>query len=452
LREVSLSSFQPTSLQPKPLWTTRKYRYAPNRKQNVDSFLSKGALIVFFDYWHFGGFVNKVAPTNMKYEIQTYDLTSRKIDIQTKKKHLKPIKKHKITPFIFSKWGLFHGVTKAQLSRGLTTTIFLQILLGNVFKFNTIISSKSSKIRLIRGGSKLYKDFSSSTSAGEISQGLSILYFESKGYPFCSHFDDFRRDHKVAKNGESPDFVFEKTPKDRILVEAKGSFVAPETASNLKAPLAKALSQLKSWGVKFSPPLKKSYAFAVLLRELEDPFNEESLLAVVDPEETEAPNAANVPPSYVRRVNYSNWLQLMGYNELATIILSDGEHSRAEHTFFAISIAGEQYAIIPLIPVQSENTFDVRRQEATPVDIRYKIFPKLDRFIFVGMRLSVLKELSHLSTRGNLNNITSLETLDQFRDIENDDLINGSIFTDGSVIGEADIHTLDTVNSVRLKF
>ena len=131
-----------------------------------------------------------------------------------------------------------------------------------------------------------------------------------------------------AKKMKAPELVFEKEPGERALVEAKGGFVGEDHLANIKGELAEGLDQLAPWGEQFSPAIKKKYAIGAFLREAGDGHNEESLIALVDPEGREENNASEVPPWAIRRANYAAWLRGMGYLSASQRVSIGGDTRR----------------------------------------------------------------------------------------------------------------------------
>lgn len=136
-------------------------------------------------------------------------------------------------------WRLAHAVKKADCLRQMPFE-FLQHL-GFLLEYLPALDWRRGNLRLLPGVASAYADFAGSSLAGRIGQGVALLFMDARGYSFAAHYP------RVA-GSPGPDFIFEKQSirGDRILVEAKGSFVAPRVQPNIKGTLAEGLDQIST--------------------------------------------------------------------------------------------------------------------------------------------------------------------------------------------------------------
>lgn len=313
-------------------------------------------------------------------------------------------------------WRLAHAVKKADCLRQMPFE-FLQRL-GFFLEHLPALDWRRGNLRLLPGVASAYADFAGSSLAGRIGQGVALLFMDARGYSFAAHYP------RVAGT-PGPDFIFEKhsTTIDRILVEAKGSFVAPTVQPNIKSTLTEGLDQIskaKSLGAR------KSYVVGSFLREHGDPGKEPSLVAFVDPENDQANLSDGTPPDLVLRHNYAAWLDAMNLPYAASDLRARSSRDRPEairlHT---LDLNGTRFGVVPthlIFPDDFDEPFELW-------------WWRNGRFVVAGMPMTILREISRALTDPATPLTIADEISTAFPTAEHDGEFKGSVLRDGSLLG-----------------
>lgn len=332
----------------------------------------------------------------------------------------------------FSGWRLAHAVKKADCLRQ-APYAFAQRL-GFLLEQLPTIDWRRGNLRLLPGIATAYADFTGTSLAGRIGQGLAILLMEELGHTFVAHYPRI-----AGKKG--PDFVFERSDdRTRVLAESKGSFVAPHSQPNIKGVLADGLGQISS-----ADPIgsKKSYAIGAFLREDGDPGEEPSLLAFVDPVVVGKENrSSSPPPDIVLRHNYAAWLDAMGLHYSASDLRSRAIRDTNEAIQLSVvNVDGVRYAVAPL-------------QDPAPwtVDHLMPFWPRRDdRIAVAGLRLSTIEQIRAVLGKPQEMLEIDASVFGSPSDREHDRDFKGSILRDGTLLGSIPVRwLLEQAEEVRL--
>lgn len=322
----------------------------------------------------------------------------------------------------FSGWGLAHAIVKADyLDRRNPTMPGLGFLLqaGNLIDFC------ASPIQLKVGASKALNDFSLTSLAGRVGQGLAILYGHRLGLNFSAHLRTHVESLPIGSPGAKhkgkamADFLFANGNKT-VLIESKGSFTQRENdPTAIKSVLKGALTaQVDPWMGYLQPTPNNGYVVYSCLRETSWA---PSALSVVDPNGDDG-KAADVPFSseYVMRENYGAWLRAMGLSQAAerltrsngTAVEEGFEVQPVDTEFLVYEHEGREFAVV------AERHY-------------------LHRYPFwglpaVGIDVSVLKAISTIIETPGLTLAEQLVNLPSQVDAPQESC---SIFPDGSVLG-----------------
>jgi hypothetical protein len=291
---------------------------------------------------------------------------------------------------------------------------------------------------------------------------------EAAGYAYVDRFTSFRKRAGVLLNLpgakattklKAPDFVVEKTPLNRALVESKGGFVAEGKTANIKGAIAEALDQLAPWGSQFKPAITKKFAIGTFLREPGEADAEPSLMVVVDPEGGQDENASEVPRDAVRRANYAFWLETMGYSTIARG-LARGVPTQYSVKFLVSEFMGTEYAFVPigLAPRSLEETgvVDLLDWPNEPFLSPWRHLENGHADVIVAaLDLSVLKQIGLASASGEADPLLELPdgSFTPAGESRNGDAV-GSRFIDGSFIGSLNPSVLwgKTTRSEAIRF
>ncbi|MCB9972624.1 MAG: hypothetical protein H6847_14030 [Hyphomonas sp.] len=371
----------------------------------------------------------------------------------------KVLKKHaKIRPLPnssvqlgFSAWKLAHAIKKADCARWRANAPLFVSASGFLIENAQLFAWNGEALALNDGASEFLADFSGTSLAGRVAQGMALLFLESKGYSYVGRFEAEWKKRAATQNKawpkgkmKAPDFIAENAQKEWILAESKGGFPKPEGKPNIKGALNEGLSQLDGWDKYITPQPSKSFVVGTFLRESGDISAEKSLLAFVDPEPDEPEDPVEFPRDAVRRANYASWLSLMGFDSSASRLLgSIGEPQR--RTVPVISLAGRNYA------VRIASVSPKFRDPSSP-----DFWHDFDEFLFhphwmfrnglrievMGIDFSVLKILgsrSQAEITQSLLELTPQESSDDQLDAGRGNFY-GSIFSDGTLLGELRIN------------
>lgn len=344
----------------------------------------------------------------------------------------------------FRAWKLAHAIKKADCANHVPSHILFVWSFGFLLEHATVFNWNPNDFRLEDGMSDFYADFSRTSLAGRVGQGMSFLFMEKQGYPFGERFFP----PKPPKKGKSPgkfkipDFRFEDGNGTWSLVESKGSFVSRRTDPNIKGVLNEALIQLGGWGYK------KSFAVGTFLREKSDGRHEPSLLAFVDPEDDETP--PSIPADAIRRGNYADWLYGMGFIDVASDLrFRRIRREQGSISFPKVRLGSEDYVFVILYSRPSPRSddrlhFDWREL----MEWEMRGHPWSSRgitFGIMGIKLSTMHRISESLRSGQEEPMVRLEIAREGPEpewpvfLENDVKVDGSIFLDGTLLGELTI-------------
>jgi hypothetical protein len=369
----------------------------------------------------------------------------------------------------FSTWELFHAIKKAELSSYRPRALVLMYALGSWIEHFDLFDP-SDELRLRPGASHRYADFSSSSLAGRIAQGVSFLFMNRRGYPYGERLESLisriltgrdrrpdwgirgRRFSANIPRGpiRSPDFIFEKagSEAETALAESKGGFVSPQTSRpDFKGILTDGLEQLSSWHRYLTPSPRKSFVHGTFLREIGDTEIEPSMLAFVDPDGDDTHNGRrSYPEDAIRRANYSGWLREMGFEDSAEALISTSTpvRSRLRRLItkeLPVGLESQRFALTVWgIEIDNVITFFDTEVPPNPVEAFESLvreIPKSARLLISAINVDVLKQLSLCLAQPNQS---SLREVPAFLDAKSptDGPVVGSAFTDGTFIGSID--------------
>lgn len=329
----------------------------------------------------------------------------------------------------FSGCSLAHAVVKADYldRRNLTMPGF-----GFLLQACSVIDFGVSPIELKSGAAKALNDFSLSSMAGRVGQGLAILYGHRLGLKFAAHLRSHVESLPVGsagtahKNEAMADFLF-ATNQQTVIIESKGSFSLRENdPSPIKAVLKAALQdQIDPWMRHLQPTPSNGYVIYSCLRE---GASEPSAMFIVDPE-GDTIESSDVPLSVeqVMRENYGAWLRAMGMTDSAERLLHplSDVRSPVEYGFLIAEIDGRKFAFLD-DPYSGFFYY------------RWWCNPRIGLDFFVLQAISSVIQSRGTSLQDLLANFYELSELSQHY---------ASVFPDGSIFG---LIGVDPVGYVRV--
>src|SRR5205823_5998774 len=147
-----------------------------------------------------------------------------------------------------SLWDLMHAVKRAELLVARTPLAVFWSALGSLLEHFDMFAN-TNELRLQTGAGDRYGDFSSTSLSGRLAQGITFLFMHRAGYPYGERLDSLLNRMQSGGNplpwglrqrvlrgvgttapSRSPDFIFESVDQQTALAEAKGAFVADDTA------------------------------------------------------------------------------------------------------------------------------------------------------------------------------------------------------------------------------
>lgn len=314
----------------------------------------------------------------------------------------------------FNGWSLAHAVAKTDF---LVDRDLLYPGLGFLLQIDRIIDFKAGgNLRLVPGSASTLNDFTRTSLSGRVGQGLSLLFAQSKGYRFVSHLasDAGVASHMASLKGKAKvaDFLFEDAKGKRMILESKASFARTENdpipiKSTLKAALTK---QVDYWMMRVTPSASKGFVLYSCLRESGNPVP--SALIFVDPPEQPIREPVEIPQSEVRRRNYAAWLSGMGLIETARMLLEPDRDGRRGIVLPIFQIGTRLFACT----VESASFYE-------------------GRWLAKGLEVCALKAVS-AAVGGDNAELIAYSGLDEAAR----EIAFGSIFPDGSYLGELDEH------------
>ena len=398
-----------------------------------------------------------------KSSLPVYECDANKV----KKRGCKVLPSVQPTNLPFSAWELAHAVKKADCSRWPSFRTLWPGSVGFFLENIHLFDWNAKTFCLNRCMSDFYADFSRTSLSGRIGQGMALLLLEREGYSYVGRFSTIIEQSGQKLKGrtkKSPDFVIENNRSEWALAEAKGSFVPRKSSSRPKEALKKAWNQLAGWDKCFSPPPHKGFAIGTFLREIGDSHKESSLMAFVDitpgglqapPEEPQEPTDfpfIEFPSDAIRRANYASWLSLMGFDDAARRLRA-GEGRPGEHTVPVLTLEEYQYIvkIASIRPSYRRHTHDSDFQHLIEEGMDWLlmdwIFDLWGDIIIevVGLDFSVVRVLKKAIQKPEVQALMEIKPRKQ-RDIDiefDGGEFHGSVFSDGSLIGEIGISDMN---------
>ncbi|WP_156952551.1 hypothetical protein [Microvirgula aerodenitrificans] len=256
----------------------------------------------------------------------------------------------------FNGWGLAHAIVKADYlnRRNLTMPG-----LGFLLQADNLIDFRTSPIQLKVGASKALNDFSLTSLAGRVGQGLAILYGHHLGLNFNAHLSSHVQSLSAGSPGamhkgeKMADFLFSNCSKT-VLIESKGSFTLEKNCpTKIKSVLKDALTkQVDPWMGYLQPTPHNGYVVYSCLRE---GSWAPSALSIVDPNGDDG-KAADVPfrSEQVIRENYGAWLRAMGLSQAAerltrqygTAVEEEFDAQPVKTEFLVYEHGGREFAVV----------------------------------------------------------------------------------------------------------
>ncbi len=246
----------------------------------------------------------------------------------------------------FSGWRLAHAVLKAEFAS--PSHPRLQNL-GFLWESAGYIDWRHRNLRLLGGEGEEGRDFTPSSYAGRLAQGLSILFGEDQNFHFkalIAQLPEARPYLRGGRQAKAADFVFENPQGQRMVLESKGSFSIPENdPTAVKSILRGALRyQVDPWLNRLRPAATKGFAVLSCIRKA-DLATPSALIYVDPPAEDTGKDGIPVPPSWVRRQNYATWLNAMGLHGPARRLRDGGEYSLEAYPFRVVDYRSLRLAI-----------------------------------------------------------------------------------------------------------
>jgi hypothetical protein len=273
-------------------------------------------------------------------------------DVRKRRLSKGPVWSNLATPqpaLLFNGWQLAHAVIKTDY---LVERDWLLPGLGFLLQIDRIVDfGAGHNLRLVTGSPASLNDFTRTSLAGRVGQGLSLLFAQREGYAFVCHLasDPQVVAHiaalpKKAKK-RAADFLFENQKLERMILESKASFTqADNKPSPIKSTLKDALTgQVDYWMSRIAPAAQKGFAVYSCLRESGNPVP--SALIFVDPPRQLVRQPIDFPEGLVRRHNYAAWLSLMGLRQTATNLISFERRDRTEVELPVIQIGKRKFAV-----------------------------------------------------------------------------------------------------------
>jgi len=368
----------------------------------------------------------------------------------------------------FTAWNLAHAIKKADYARRTHPVYPLLGALGFLIEHLPLFRWTDENLRLDTGMARLYGDFSRTSTSGRVAQGMAYLFMNRLGYAFGEHLSSLVKraeGHKgydvewgtrgaqfvfPAPGRKIPDFIFEKPSGDKALTESKGGFVAADSdAPNIKGDLREALSQMEGWDEHIIPT-PKQFAVGTYLREYEDPRSEPSLIAFVDPDGRNTRGSRlDLSDDTVRRGNYAGWLESMGFSDAAHDLRERRKRSEQQPLSWLVLRLGDQKYAVRTAYVrtrtQSSRPFPFQPDGFSMAGWHLPCLPSEDGAVVgvVGLHLPVLRQISRaLANQQPLDVSTVLRKVrPQLRQTVDGMKFDGSVFLDGSILGELSVPT-----------
>lgn len=368
-----------------------------------------------------------------------------KAKVQTSRKRIRPFKES-TGDVSFNAWRIAHAVKKADALRWPDAPIQWLPAMGFLLENGHMFDWSGSDWRLNTGMARAYADFTGSSLAGRIAQGMALLFLEDQGYAYVGRFETEWVHRANTQNrswpkdkDRAPDFIVENTQNEWVLAESKGGFCPRGSKPPIKQALYDGLTQLAGWEKHISPQPIKSLAIATFLREADDTGAETSLIAFVDPEPEVPDEPVEFGRDAVRRANYASWLSLMGFDAAATR-LRQGEGEPQENEVPVLTLGGRKFVVsIASITrdspdMSSPDFWDEFHRFLRWPDIWFRSATKIE---LVGLDLKVVRALSGATGSAISSELMALQPMEwegASASVEGEGF-QGSVLKDGSLLG-----------------
>ena len=383
-------------------------------------------------------------PWQMIHKVSRSSLPIYEFDQATVTKIKAPIHPHQMLQetLFFNSWHLAHAILKADCAHYPRAQIQNKEILGFCLQYDRFFDWNVSGLRLNKGKSGYHADFSSSSLAGRIAQGMALLFLEEIGYSYVGHFKSEWRQRAKMQNKSwpkdkrtSPDFIVENKKGEWALAESKGSF---SRQPKIKKVLKNGLHQLDGWDKYITPQPIKSFVIGTFIREHEHySAGKTSSICFVDPEPESPQNPVKFPEDAIRRANYASWLSLMGFDAAAARLRSGDIGEIQLHQIPILRLDGNEYAV----SMMSNNP--IPPEPFSPIflhGVRSSLsnwFGGKDRIRIIGIDLKVLRALDALRISSEASDLIGLKLRHRAMPLDWDGgKFYGSIYSDGSLLGE----------------
>lgn len=365
----------------------------------------------------------------------------------------------------FTLWELFHASKKAELLNARpAAAVVVSALASLVEHFDLFANAPQLKLR--DGHASLYADFSSTSLAGRLAQGMALLFMQSRGFAYVERMEALlnralrRRNYTPGTLApgviglssttglptQDPDFIFEGRGgrNDLALAESKGSFAIPTHSPNIKGAMSDGLTQLAYWPRFLNPPPRKSFVVGTFFREECDTHAEPSMIAFVDPEGDEpTDDQRTFSEDAIRRANYAAWLRQMGFQYAANALTLQSPQE---------GVTASRLAVIALPTDRGNREFAFRIVAAvdefgpTPMEWLTRDFPnhiwpsypirrkRPPLFLIAAIELKTLRQVEIAVSRPEAPALLDLQQISDVQ-ISSDDGLAGSVFPDGTFFG-----------------
>ncbi|MEI8196478.1 MAG: hypothetical protein WCI73_11265, partial [Phycisphaerae bacterium] len=368
-------------------------------------------------------------------------------------------------PMEFTAHDFFLAIAKADLYQTFTPEDAAAHCEEFWFHCRSLLDWQKTPLHLAKGKARFYK--SHGTMAGQIGEGVTLLFMRDREYPYWDHLQSLLKrafgEAEAGKHAENnlalpsivkpvkvarkernkgdnshPDFACQNEAGQWALAEAKGSFVTGKKLPNAKGDLSRAIKQLDALMKRYKFQADKTYAVGAYLREREDCCHEPSLVAFTDPANTNTQLAeAAFPSDWIRRGNYGAWLLGMGFFD-SGIALRERRSREvqfvclpvirfADH-FFAFTIQSVHGRVDAHVPPHfgSHDCSDAPALAMRHVSHHFKSEPE---WVIRGIEISILRMLGSAIADG-LN-----RSLLQLRPVRSDGGLTVGTFREEGIVG-----------------
>lgn len=363
-------------------------------------------------------------------------------------------------------WNLYQAAKKAELTRSFDASHIDHLAACFAAEHHAMFRWSGGELRLAPGATDEYETAAHGSRSRLIGEGMLLLTMQEYGYAFWDRFDvlvkralrnqvvqhpesvkrakAIRRKLQQKKTNQRSDFVIENGDHETALAEAKGSMVTPGIDSRIKPDLRDALKQLAATKSLVSPQPTKTYAVGTYLREVDDPHEDTSLIAFVDPDEREDTDlAVEFPPDWVRRGNYAAWLLGMGFPEPAIALRNGISRDGIGVSLPLKRVGGREFAYVvtgmQLRPDRAHRfTREMLHDWRHWPEFWFGPWRDYVQVTVLGLRVDVLAEISRALVVPREQSLLTVEPTT----IVDTGAFEGSVMSDGSMCGVIAPNTL----------